>query len=137
MRISMTLVLLILLGAITIRVSYAEEVQLSVGSQQNRQEVSGEIIIEIKNDIIDLGNGKGKVPAKEIIIRSKTIASVSKRHKLISIERLFSGTRKSAPTEIYVFRFPPEVNINEIVSAYQKDANVIYAEPNYTVRTQP
>lgn len=121
----------ILLGIISI--AYSETMRLDIVPQKDRVDVPGEMIVEIKKDVIDLGKGLGRVPAQKVTINSEPIEAVSKKYKLISVERLFSGTRKDIPSEIYIFRFSPGINIDEVVQDCKKDPNVIYAEPNYAM----
>jgi len=98
------------------------------------QQAKGELIIEIKKGVIELGKEKGIVPKEKVSVKSELMESFNRKCGLISIEKLFSGTRKDTPSDIYVFRFPTDINIQEIISIYKKDTNVIYAEPNYIMR---
>jgi len=95
-----------------------------------------EMIVEIKSGIIDLGNELGVVPQEKVLVNSESFSKLNKKYGLVSVEKLFSGTRKDVTSDIYVFRFIPKVNINEIVSNYKREDSVVYAEANYSVSAQ-
>lgn len=98
--------------------------------------VKAEMIIEIKREVVDLGNELGIVPQEKVSVNSESLSELNKKYGLVSVERLFSGTRTDAPSDIYVFRFPLKVNINEVVSNYKREGSVVYAEANYSVSAQ-
>lgn len=102
-------------------------------AKKSAKMVKAEMIIEIKNGIIDLGGEHGIVPQEKVRVGAGLLAELNKKYGLLSVERLFSGTRKETPSDIYVFRFPPKANMSEIISKYKEDGSVIYAEQNYGV----
>jgi hypothetical protein len=106
------------------------EIKFSVNKTAGHA-VQGELIVEIKKGVVDLGKESGVVPVKDVIVNSGSLTALNKKYNLVSVERLFSGTRKDGPSDIYVFRFSNAVNINTIISDYKKEENVLYAEPNY------
>ena len=115
----------------------AKAVELDVSTRaKGGHVVPGEIIIEVKRGIIDMGSEKGIAPEEKVSIKSESIDALNRKYNLVSVERLFSGTRKDEPSDIYVFRFSKDVNIDKLVSAYEKDSSVLYAEPNYTVHVE-
>lgn len=114
-----------------------EELKIgTVSKKESAETVPGEILIEIEKGIIDLRGEKGRVSSDRAGVNSKPLAALNKRYDLKSIEKLFSGTRSDRPSDIYVFRFSPKVNVNKLISDYKKDGNVIYAEPNYAVHIE-
>lgn len=111
-------------------------VNRSAEQQTAAESRAGELIVEVRRGVIDLEEEKGIILKDKVNIKSSSLKSLNEKNGLISIEKLFSGTRQDTPSDIYVFRFSPQANLNELVSAYRKDSNVIYTEPNYMVRTQ-
>jgi len=102
-------------------------------AKKSAKMVKAQMIIEIKKGIIDMGKEHGIVPQEKVKVGTGLLAELNRKYGLISIERLFSGTRKDTPSDIYVLRFPPKANMNEIISKYKEDGSVIYAEQNYGV----
>ena len=102
-------------------------------AKKSAKMVKAEMIIEIKKGIIDMGSEHGIVPQEKVKVSAGLIAELNRKYGLVSVERLFSGTRKETPSDIYLFRFPPKANMNEIISKYKEDGSVIYAEQNYGV----
>ena len=133
-----SLFIFFLIAACCVSTSGAVEMQVKVSDEARKKGriAPGEIIIEAGRGIVDLGKERGVVPREKVSIKSDSINKLNEKYGLVSIERLFSGTRKDEPSDIYVFRFSKDANIDNIVSAYGEDENVIYAEPNYTVRAE-
>lgn len=118
-------------------ISNAQTIHTEVLPRKNSGEtVTGEFIIEVKKGVIDIGQEKGIIPAEKIFINSESLQKLNKKYNLISIEKLFSGTRKDTPSDIYVFKFPEHINVRKLMSVYKKNPNIFYLEPNYTVRTK-
>ena len=101
-----------------------------------RPKTFSEMIVEIKRGVLDMAEETGIVPREKIKINSESIKALDEKYGLTSVEKLFSGTRKDEPSDIYVFRFPGKININEVISEYKKDKSVFYAEPNYVAHVE-
>lgn len=118
-------------------ISNAQTIHTEVLPRKNSgKTIAGEFIIEVKKGVINLGQEKGIIPAEKISINSESLQKLNQEYNLIRIEKLFSGTRKDIPSDIYVFKFPENTNVNKLMSVYEKDPNVLYLETNYTVRTK-
>lgn len=93
-----------------------------------------EIIIKLKPGIIIMPKGVHKVAAGEIRINSDRLKEVNEKHGLINIEKVFSKRKEdfkiSALANIFVFRFPEDSNIDELLKVYGRLDAVIYAEEN-------
>lgn len=112
--------------------SNAEEGELKFSVSKTAGHVApGELIVEIKKGVVDMGKEGGVVPVKDVIVNSESLTALNKKYSLVSIERLFSGTRKEIPSDIYVLRFSNKGKIDTIVSDYKKEESILYAEPNY------
>jgi hypothetical protein len=105
-------------------------------AKKSARMVKAEMIIEIKRGVVDLGKEPGKVPQEKALINSESMRELNKKYGLVSVERLFSGTRKELPSDIYVFRFPADVDIDEAIADYKIEGDVVYAEANYSVSAQ-
>lgn len=73
---------------------------------------------------------------------SPSLKSLNKKFKLKKIKHLIekkdvSVFEKRIPNKLkntYILKFPKETNIEEVAKEYNKDVDVIYAEPNYIYR---
>ena len=116
--------------------SKADNLEYKVSTNDRGNMVRSEMIVEIKRGVLDMAEETGIVPREKIKINSESIKALDEKHGLTSVEKLFSGTRKDEPSDIYVFRFSGKVNINEVTSEYKKDKSVFYAEPNYVAHVE-
>ncbi|MFC1621175.1 hypothetical protein ACFL2G_02610 [Candidatus Omnitrophota bacterium] len=88
--------------------------------------VFGEIIVKFESEAFN----------EEDELIAESVRLLNEKNGLVSMERLFKVKPTKALADIYVLRFPKELNIIELVEEYAKDLFVIYAEPNYTMHTQ-
>ena len=116
--------------------SKADNLEYKVATNDRGSMARSEMIIEIKRGVLDMAEETGIVPREKIKINSESIKALDEKYGLTSVEKLFSGTRKDEPSDIYVFRFSGKVNINDIISEYKKDKSVFYAEPNYVAHVE-
>ena len=107
----------------------AAEVNIFPGPKE-RHAVPSDIIIEIKRDIVDMGEEKGVVSLEKVNINSESMKMLNKKYGLVSIRKLYPGMHKDAPSDIYVFKFPPGTKMREVIAAYKKDVNAVYVESN-------
>lgn len=87
--------------------------------------IPGELIVKFKSEAFD---EKGKLV-------SEPIKALNAKYGLISIEPLFKRRRSGPLAYIYKLKFSKELDVPKLVQEYTNDHLVIYAEPNYTVRT--
>lgn len=95
------------------------------------------IIVKFKPEVTNISE------EGEILIYSESILKLNKRFGLVKIERVIkSPVTPDRPEyglkDIYLLIFRPdaEINIEDIIKAYSKNPDVIYAEPNYIFQTQ-
>ena len=114
--------------------SGADELKYKVSTNESGGgTMKSEMIVEIKRGVIDLGEEKGIVTRDKVKVNSGGLKALDEKYGLVSVEKLFSGTRKDIPSDIYVFRFSPGTRISDVIESYKKDESVIYAEQNYSV----
>lgn len=88
--------------------------------------VSGEIIVKFKPEAFD---EEGELVADSIL-------ELNERYQVVSIERVFKTKPVGDLSNIYKIEFSGDIDIMEVVQVYTEDPNVVYAEPNYIMRTQ-
>ena len=118
--------------------------------------VPGEVIVKFKEDvqieILESTSGllESRISSGKSLDGSKgveeplegalttgieSIDQLNTEYGVISIEELFPDTTIQSLSNIYKFTFPGDSEIIEIVSGYNVDDNVVYAEPNYIFTT--
>ncbi|MCM8792760.1 MAG: hypothetical protein NC826_06470 [Candidatus Omnitrophica bacterium] len=107
-------------------------------SKKTPQFKPGEIIIKFNSDIVGVPAGKRIAKANEIKINVNSIQALNKKFGLLSAERIFKEDEKRRLeyklgdlTNVYLFKFPIDADVEVIVKEYRKDPNVEYVEPNY------
>jgi len=108
--------------------------------------VSGELIVKFNDDVKvcmpGSTNGASSTGATAkgsdggmLAIGIESIDQLNTEYGVISIEELFPDTTIPSLSNIYKFTFTVDADIPQIMSEYNSDSNVVYAEPNYLFTT--
>jgi len=96
--------------------------------------VPGEIIVKFKPNV----SVEPSISTKGIAtIGCRSIDALNEQHGVTSLENVFKTAKKAVAkeipdlTNIYILKLPKDTNILSIAEVYQKNPNVVYAEPNY------
>jgi len=74
-------------------------------------------------------------PEEVLATGIESIDQLNIEYGVISVEELFPDTTIPSLSNIYKFTFPVDTDIPQIMSEYNSDSNVVYAEPNYLFTT--
>jgi parallel beta-helix repeat protein len=94
--------------------------------------VPGELIVKFKQDTnINLQSVSGS-----ILTSLKSIDDVNSKYGgLKSAKKVFKNSLVSSLSNVYKFSFSSSADISSIVSDYNSESSVVYAEPNYIYST--
>ncbi|MDI6735566.1 MAG: S8 family serine peptidase [bacterium] len=122
--------------------------QGGVEQPQHRQikYAHGEILVKFKPDVINLPTDGRVAVLGKIAIRSRAIENLNHKCGVTRMERVFRTACKKSQVrrlqtgqvitlpnlyDIYKLTIPEDADILSIIKKYEKDPDVIYAEPNY------
>jgi len=108
--------------------------------------VPGELIVKFNDDVnvclSGLTNGASATSATPegsdggmLTTDIESIDQSNAEYDVVSVEELFPDTTIHSLSNIYKFTFPVDTDIPQIMSDYNSDDNVKYAEPNYLFTT--
>jgi hypothetical protein len=74
------------------------------------------------------------VKFKELMISSKSISDLNKKHHILSIEKAYTNVENTPLDNIYYFYLSGDADILAVVEEYASLPNVEYVEPNYIIK---
>jgi len=98
--------------------------------QENDLYVPGEIIVEFKNPVNTIFSNEN-IPSTGI----ESLDNLNSKYSVSSMSNLGRNDKSSILRNHYKIEFSEKIDPIKVSKDYQKDQNIIYAEPNYIYKT--
>ena len=100
--------------------------------------IAGLLTVDVQFEPQYAAQAQNQVPAyvpDEVIVRFR--AGVEESKKDLARFRVFGSRKKvfKSVRGLEVTKLPPNVSVQEAIDLYEQDPNVLYAEPNYILKT--
>lgn len=103
------------------------------------EHIPGQIIVRFKPAMIKISKGLAISSVRAASVSAASLRALNVKYQIASFAQIYNSALKIHPglkhlQEDYLLTFPPEKNMAEVVNAFRKDPNVIFAYPNTVVR---